>query len=399
MTSMKPRKGTSLPDGPGELEVLARVGKSLLGTIDLEEQLTQTLQLATAALGADRGSVMLVTSGKGILQVMASSGLPSSASGAKKEVGEGISGWVAVNREPVVVHGDVGDPRFAGIDPKIISSISLPLIAEEKVLGVLNLVRMKGERFSDGDLALASSLADMAALAIEKARLHEDLKERESRVSDLLGAAIGAQERERRRIAADIHDGFLQDLSAVFLKAENAKMLLARGKQEEAVRAINDIQEMVREEVMQVRNYIFEVRPPSLDNVGLGPTLNALVDRVSTDNAIQGEFVDNSGTERVSETLETILYRVAQEGLRNVVKHAKASGFVLSLDRSDTELTLMLADDGLGIDPEKATSTSTRHYGIETMRERVELAGGLFYIGPRGRRGTEVRAVLPISVA
>lgn len=398
---MKTPKPT-LPDSPGELEVLARVGKSLLGTIDLEEQLTQTLQLATAALGADRGSVMLVTGEEGSLQVMASTGLSARATKASKEkkrIGEGISGWVSVNREAVVVHGDVGDSRFDGIDAKIVSAISLPLIAESNVLGVLNLVRMKGDRFSDKDLALASSLADMAALAIEKARLHENLKERESRVSDLLGAAIGAQERERRRIAADIHDGFLQDLSAVFLKAENAKMLLARGKQDEAIAALNDIQEMVREEVMEVRNYIFEVRPPSLDNVGLGPTLDALVERVSRDNAVKGEFVDNSGPGRVSETLETILYRVAQEGLRNVVKHAKATNFVLSLDRSDADLTLVLADDGLGIDLEKADSPSTRHYGIETMRERVELAGGSFSISPRGRRGTQVKAVLPLTVA
>lgn len=376
-------------------EVLARVGRSLLGaSVDMDHRLQLMLKLATETLHSNRGSVMVADHETLTLQIRAAVNLPSEALESVIPFGEGIAGWAAANNEPVIVHGDFRDPRFAGVDPSIQSSISLPLSVEGQVFGILNIVRPSGERFTEDDLSLAASLADLAALAIEKSRLYDSLQEKESRTSSLLAAAIHAQEQERRRIAADIHDGFLQDLSAVFLKAESAKMLLDRGQLEGVGSAIADIKDMVRQEVQSLRDYIFEVRPPSLDEIGLAPTLKQMAERIAVDNSLKGAFDLTGSAQRLPEAIETILYRVAQEALRNIVKHANAQNFSVILDRGDEVVCLQILDDGRGIDPNYADKK--KHFGIDTMRERVELAGGRFRIGRQSTGGTEVRSTIPI---
>ncbi|MGH2811481.1 MAG: GAF domain-containing protein [Actinomycetota bacterium] len=388
--------GASGGTGMRNFEILARVARSLLGTLlDAGDHLDLTLKIATKSLGATRGSIMTSDEAAKTLRISVAVGLPPEALEQVTPFGDGIAGWVAENDEPVVVHGDFVDPRFVGVDPSIESSISLPLSVEGKVLGVLNIVRTSGKRFTDDDLKLAAALADLAAIAIEKADLYSALREREARVSALLHAAIQAQEQERRRIAADIHDGFLQDLSALFLKAETARMYLARDHPEEVAQAIDEIKVMVQQEVLELRDYIFEVRPPSLDQIGLAPTLKAMTERFASEHSLTGLFESRVGSQRFPEAIEAILYRTAQEALRNVAKHAGAHQFWVTLDRSGDEVLLDVVDDGSGIETD--VSGRRNHFGIETMRERVELAGGRFTIGRGSKGGTEVQAVIPLD--
>lgn len=380
-----------------DVEILARVGRSLLETVDVDEQLGLALRLATDALDADRGSVLMADPEALLLRIRASQGLPPQASEAAIPFGEGIAGWVAAQNEPVILHGDVADARFEGVNPRIESSISLPLAVEGRVLGVLNVVRLSGLRFTDDDLRLASSLADLASIAIEKARLYNTLQEREALVSNLLASVIQAQEQERQRVAADIHDGFLQDLTAIFLKAESARIMIARSNYAEAKAAIDDIQTMVRNEVDALRDYIFEVRPPSLDEVGLAPTLRAMVERFAAEQSLRSIFDSSGLSDRLPTPVETILYRVAQEALRNVAKHARASEVSITLFQSTEKVVLEVTDNGLGVDPDPERIRKPGHYGIDTMRERLELAGGHLAIGLAPSGGTEVKAVIPLE--
>lgn len=397
--SASPENGDNDSDGQipeKHLEVLARVGKSLLSAEGLENQLSLTLTLATDALDADRGSIMLLADDKLTLTIESSVGLPPGAPEMTR-VGSGIAGWVAEKREPLILHGEVQDPRFEGVDPNIGSAISLPLESMGSVVGVLNLVRSKGELFTRAHVQLASSLADMASVAIEKAKLHASLEDRERRVSDLLAAAIGAQERERTRIAADIHDGFLQDLSAVYLKAENARTHLSRKEYDRVQVELAECQQFLKEQIERVRQYIFEVRPPSLDEVGIGPTIAEMVQRCARDLGVKGTFDDQTNGVRLSKPLETILYRTAQEALRNIAKHSKASSFDVTLSAS-SRAVLEIRDNGKGFD----LSTSDRrrhHYGIETMRERLELSGGTLELSATPGGGTVVRAEIPLEAA
>ncbi|MEO7804559.1 MAG: GAF domain-containing sensor histidine kinase [Actinomycetota bacterium] len=381
---------------PRELQVLNEMGRSLLGTVDLDEQMSKALLLAMDALGADRGSIMISDSTTKALRIRYCQGLPDTAMGSETALGEGISGWVAQHREALVLHGDIADSRFQGIDPTLGSALCVPMLVDTELLGVLNLSRRSGERFTETDLKLSESLADMASIGIEKARMHTELKDRESRVSDLLAALINSLETERRRIAADIHDGFLQDLSAYFLKAETVKNLLRIPDLDGATSLIDEMQSMVKDQINEVRSYIFEMRPTSLDEIGLAPTLAAMVGRTASIDGPVGKFVNDAGSARLPEAIEVILYRTAQEGLRNIVKHAKATSFELTLDRNKHAVTLTLRDDGRGIKTKKG-KTSRNSYGIDMMRERVTLAGGTFSIVPLDPKGTVVTAVIPLD--
>jgi signal transduction histidine kinase len=400
MAIPEPSLRTAPPDGrpadrsARDLGILARVGRSLLQTVDLDEQLGLVLRLATEALRADRGSVLLLDPAGDHLTIRAAEGLPPEALNHRVSVHDGIAGWVVLNLEPLVLHGELADPRFAGTNPQIESSLSLPMAVEATVLGVLNIVRLTGGRFTDEDLTLATSLADLASVAIEKSRLYTALRDREARVSELLAAAIGAQEQERRRIAADIHDGFLQDLSAMFLKVEMVKGFLNKDRIEDAHTALAEIKKMFTDEVAAMRDFIFEVRPPSLDQIGLGATLKQMVDRACADKEIEGQFINRSGEERLPEPIEAILYRTAQEAIRNVVRHSQARQFWVTFDRDDLQATLLIRDNGRGLP--QGVFRNTKHFGIETMRERVELGGGVFHIETHPEGGTEVRAVIPI---
>src|SRR5713226_6900385 len=334
-----------------DLEVLARVGRTLLGSVDLDQQLGLTLRLASEEVGANRASVMLLNPETSRLEIRCSVGLPPEAILSTIGLGEGIAGWVAEHNEPFILHGPVTDPRFEGVDPTIDSSLCLPLAAEgngDRVLGVLNLTRQPGDPFTVEDLRLASSLADLASVAVEKALLYASLRERETRVARLLEAAMNAQETERRRIADEMDDGFLQGLTGLFLQTEIAKITLGRTAPPEAIAAVEHIQEAIRRTSEELRDVVFKVCPASVDEQGLAPTLEAMVDEICAASSLEGHFDNRTGSQRLPGAVETILYRVAQEALRNVVKHADARRIWVALERAGGEARLSVRDDGRG---------------------------------------------------
>src|SRR3989442_9945565 len=261
-----------------DLEALASVGRGLRTSADLDRHLGLILRLAGEAVGANRASVMLLNRETSRLEIRCSVGLPPEAILSTIGLGEGIAGWVAEHNQPFILHGAVTDSRFEGVDPTIDSSLCLPLAVEDRVLGVLNLTRQPGERFTVEDLRLASSLADLASLAVEKAHLYATLREREERVSGLLEAAINAQEAERRRIANEIHDGFLQALTGLFLQTEIAKATLGHAGPAEAMAALDSVQDAILHASEELREVVFGAHAAPVDELGLAPTLQAMVE-------------------------------------------------------------------------------------------------------------------------
>jgi signal transduction histidine kinase len=379
-----------------DLEALATVGRRLRASTDLDRQLSLTLRLAAEAVGANRASVMLLNPQTERLEIRCSIGLPPEAILSTIGLGEGIAGWVAEHNQPFILHGPVTDPRFEGVDPTIDSSLCLPLAAESKVTGVLNLTRQPGEPFTVVDLRLASSLADLASVAVEKALLYASLRERETRVARLLEAAMNAQETERRRIADEMHDGFLRGLTGLSLQTEIAKMTLGRTAPPEAVAAVEEIQDAVRRTSAELRDYVFKVCPASVDERGLASTLAAMVDEIGTTSSLEGHFDNRVGDERLPSGVETILYRVAQEALRNAVKHAGAQQVWVVLERNRGEARVSVRDDGRGMQPPSGGHRSGTT-GLDTMRERLALAGGAVEVVAVPEGGTRISARIPLA--
>lgn len=159
------------PDGG-----LYRIGRLLATTLSLNTRLERTVEQAMDLLGADRGSIMLLDEETGELVVKASRGLDSPLD-IRVRPGEGIAGWVAEQGEPLVLQDAVSDRRFTGSDPSLKSALAVPLRADGKVIGVLNVSNTTHRRrFDHGDLELLGSFADMAAVAIENARLYQELR-------------------------------------------------------------------------------------------------------------------------------------------------------------------------------------------------------------------------------
>ncbi|TMK54109.1 MAG: GAF domain-containing protein [Actinobacteria bacterium] len=345
-----------------DLEALASVGRGLRTSTDLDRQLGLILRLAGEAVGANRASVMLL------------------------------------NR--FILHGPVTDPRFEGVDPTIDSSLCLPLAAEgneDGVLGVLNLTRQPGDPFTVEDLRLASSLADLASVAVEKAFLYASLRERESRVARLLEAAMNAQETERRRVVEEMHDGFLEGLSGLFLQAEIARITLGRTAPSEAVAAVEQIQDAIQRTSARLRDYAFKVCPESVGERGLAPTLAAMVQEVGATSSLDGHFDNRSGDQRLPGGVETILFRVAQEALRNVVTNGGARQVWVALESNRDEARLIVRSDGWGIEPGPSAEHPPGTTGLDTMRERLALAGGSLEVVTEPEGGTRISARIPLA--
>jgi PAS domain S-box-containing protein len=202
-----------------------------------------------------------------------------------------------------------------------------------------------------------------------------------------------AQEQERRRIAADIHDDSIQVMSAVDMRLQ---MLERQVDDDDAVKAIDEIKDTVQLAIDRLRHLLFELRPPVLDREGLAPALEIYLERMASETGIGVELVDQTRTEPPPE-LRATAFRIAQEALSNIRKHANASRVVVTLTGSDHDVTARIEDDGDGFDRARADVSEPGHLGLSTMRERAELAGGSFAIDSAPGAGTRVEFRLPFA--
>jgi two-component system sensor histidine kinase UhpB len=193
--------------------------------------------------------------------------------------------------------------------------------------------------------------------------------------------ALAAQERERRRLARELHDELGQTLTAVLLQLTSAVKQLPPDRVDELLEA----QETTRAGLEEVRRIARELRPDALDDFGLESALKSLSDRVSAGSDVRVIERFDPELPALSPEAELVLYRVAQESLTNVIRHADASEVELVLARRDGGVTLRVVDDGRGMDGAEWGT------GIRGMRERAILVGGRLTIAARATRGSEVR--------
>jgi PAS domain S-box-containing protein len=200
-----------------------------------------------------------------------------------------------------------------------------------------------------------------------------------------------AQEEERRRIAADIHDDSIQVMSAADIRAQS----LARQLQDEALRAeAQDLRETIRAAVERLRHLLFELRPPALDREGLVSALRAYSSDVVPVPLIEDHLREEPPTE-----VRAILFRIAQEAIANARKHARAGAITVWLATEDGGVRVRVTDDGKGFDPAILDAPEPGHIGLPTMIERAELAGGRCTIQSRPGGGTTIDAWVPLGLA
>jgi signal transduction histidine kinase len=260
----------------------------------------------------------------------------------------------------------------------ITSLMWVPLVVRGRPIGLLSLTSSERDAFGDRDAELALAIARQAAVAIENARLHE--RARQAAVLE-----------ERERLARELHDSVTQSLYAVSLHAEAATRALADGAVEPAASNLSDIGETVQEALGEMRLLLFELRPPLLEEHGLVGALQTRLRAVESRAGLSAE-IEGEDDLRLRPETERELYRVAQEALNNVLKHAHAGHVTVRLDTRDGRAALEVADDGVGFEPALRGGDG---FGLPGMRERVERLGGSLRVESAPGAGTRVRAEVP----
>jgi PAS domain S-box-containing protein len=202
-----------------------------------------------------------------------------------------------------------------------------------------------------------------------------------------------AQEEERRRIAADIHDDPIQVMSAADIRIQG---LAQATTDPQARRELGEVHETVLQAIERLRHLLFELRPPSLDDKGLVAALGLYVDHVARESGFQASVKDGLDGEPPDESA-SILFRIAQEALANVRKHAGATRVEVALEERDGGIALRITDDGKGFDLESVRRPMPGHLGMSAMPERAELAGGWCRVDSSPGGGTTVECWLPAA--
>lgn len=227
--------------------------------------------------------------------------------------------------------------------------------------------------------------------------LFQFLQDRDEDRTRILRRTNAAIESERNRIARDLHDGPVQGVSAASLSLEAALLMIKAGDTERGLEVLGKVREELAMEADALRRLMSGLRPPVLEERGLIPALRETLNKFGEEHRVHTEFSGRVPSDLPGD-LETLAYRVVQEALSNVGKHADAVSVLVSVDADDTSLRIEIHDDGAGFESDKAREfLKMGRVGLASMRERVELASGTFVVRSSPGRGTHIMATLPIE--
>ena len=224
-----------------------------------------------------------------------------------------------------------------------------------------------------------------------------ELQQKEEVRAHLLARVIAAQEEERKRVARELHDETGQSLSAVLMGLGSAVEALPRDPVKTG-EILDDVREVAVQTLESVRQIILGLRPALLDDLGLAPALRRVAEDLAKHSSVHIEVFANGVDRRLPSEVETVLFRILQEGMNNVARHSKAQRAVLRLERGEAEVRAVLEDDGVGFDVAEATAhlESGCGLGLVGMRERALLLGGAMIIDSAPGHGTRLNVRLPL---
>jgi signal transduction histidine kinase len=367
-----------------QLETLNEIGAALASEVELEPLLGLVARRMQELVEA-RIVLIALPDAEGSLRVVGAAGRDD-AMGRELALSTTKTGRVLERGHTERVDAVVDDPE---VDQQIArelgvtTAIYLPLSVRGRPLGVV-VVHDKlatDPRFDDADVRLAESLVARAAIAV-------DLSERVTRES--LRRVVQAQELERARLARELHDETGQALASILL---GLRQLEDAVETDEARAAAADLRDLVVATLQDVRRLAVELRPSALDDFGLVPAVERLAATVSESGPAVDVAAQLGGT-RLAADAETVLYRIVQESLTNVVKHASADHVSITLVRKGPAAVVVVEDDGTGFDPAGLRDGAL---GIAGMRERVALVGGRLTIESSPSRGTTLVAEVPAT--
>jgi signal transduction histidine kinase len=367
-----------------QLEYLSEVGNALASELEVPA----LLELIAARLRelVDARLVLIALPAEGGLRVVTADGAGGEeVLGITFELEHTKAGRVFRRKRPERVDSIFHDPETDQLIARKIgmtTALYVPLIVRDRAIGLLQAVDKLGSdlRFTADDQRVSEVFASRAAIAV-------DLSERVTQ--DALARAVEAQELERRRLARELHDEIGQDLTSLLLSLRTIDE--ARGT-EEVHEATASLRELVVTALQDVRRLAVELRPKALDDFGLVPALERLSQTFMEQTGMDVKLTDALGGRRLPPDTETALYRIVQEALTNIVKHAHARRVSILLTLMDRSAAAVIEDDGVGFDP----NVEHEGLGLLGIRERLQLLGGHLTIESSAVSGTTLRAEVPL---
>lgn len=374
---------TDVEQNASEMAALYRADEALHRSLDLQHVFDALVDVAVEVLNADRSALFRWESRTGLFDLQAMRGFSEEAAEQVRTltIRPGGTMMEAVNTGEVVTVEDatVGQAVNRGIPLRegVRSFMHVPIKIGNDVFGSFFVAYLHPHVFTEEEKRLGRALSQRASVAIQNARLYEQAQQ-------------AASLEERQRIARDLHDSVSQALFGIGLGAKTAVTLLDRDPQQ-ARQPLDYIISLSEAGLAELRALIFELRPDSIATDGLIAAIERQVAATRARHQLQVEAILIPEPE-VSLDVKEAIYRVAQEAMTNAVKHARATTLHLNLERNNGNISLTVADDGMGFDTH---GEFPGHMGLKSMKERAEKLGGTLTLESAPGAGTRVDIVLP----
>jgi signal transduction histidine kinase len=384
-----------------QAETLAGLTGTIVANLDLDTVLQQTVEAARDLVKSDRAQIALRDPDADIMVMRygAPDQLGGTLQGLRIEKGKGLGGLAWARRRPVRTDNQVEDQALSRDYDHIVRAeglgavLAVPIVIGNDVEGLLYVDNAAPRGFGEHDETVLTALAVHAAVAIQNAWLFEHARAANDRLAVLSRRLIEVEEDERRHLARELHDGLGQELAVLGLELAQ----LAPGSDRRQAEALESSLRIVDRLMEHVRNRSLDLHPSVLDDLGLVAALDWYVERQARGSGVRAVVAATPPNLRWPAAIETVCFRVAQEALRNAIKHGRPRRVRVELRESRARLILSVRDDGAGFDVAHARRNASqgRSLGVLAMQERVQLAGGELRIESSPGGGTLVQASFP----
>jgi len=382
-----------------ELQLLNNIALTMNLTMNLDTILQFALENVLAMLGLKSGGVYLIDRDAGGLALRAQVGMTSGVFGEKGAITLKDDRLMkALFQENISF---APKPRF----PSFLASVPLRnshheldfhcflITAKNKASGFFSLELPPGRELNIKEKDLMGSIGNFLGAAIENTTLMTAVKRHREELQRLAGELFHSQERERKRIAQELHDEAGQSLTGINLSLETALRAIPEDLTD-VKSSIEEAQKQVNRTYQEMRRLSHRLHPAMLDDLGLKPALSEMLEYISANSGLNVDFNMVGFDGRLDPEIETVLYRFSQEALQNTLKHSGAENFKLSIVRSYPRIILVAEDDGVGFDPEQ--EETHKGLGLLGMRERAAMLDGTFNMRTQPGVGTRIRVEIPI---
>ncbi|MCI0519097.1 MAG: GAF domain-containing sensor histidine kinase [Chloroflexi bacterium] len=382
-----------------ELEAVNELAEALTLGQGVDGVIETALRRVAALMQVDAGSIYLFEENGSALRLKASQGrIPSDLAAAIARVDPKsypLSELLASGHAIAI-----DDARLpSGLCKELVDILTregylswacAPLKMEGEIIGVYHLGKRGLRSFSPHDLALLEVIGNVLGSSLSNAQLLLDLRHKENELRRALHRTVELQEEERKRLARELHDEIGQALTSILI---NLKTIQESCDQQAVNDRLNDLRFLTARTIEELRRLAMDLRPAALDNLGIVPALRWYVQQSAERTGLDIRFLGPEKFERLSPEAELVLYRVAQEGLTNAIRHGRARQVVVALERDQDVVRLSITDNGAGFNPDSLE----RGLGLIGIRERVELLYGNFDIITAPGAGTQLQIEVPVK--